>query len=103
MAHGLKRVANRGGISIDRMIACIGNVINGEDKESSILAEYESAKMKPPKNPTAAYQGWRVKILSEMAKENTKVIETCKAEGIYVETDDKPKTKRKSKAAKVDA
>ena len=97
--HGLKSASTRGGISIDRKVACLGAVIvGGEDKEASVLAEYEHAKKKPPKNPKLTYQTWRSKVIAEMAKGNEKVIETCKAEGIYEETEEKPKAKRKPKA-----
>ena len=104
MAHGLKSAVTRsGGISLDRKIACLGAVIvGGEDKEAAVLAEFEHAKRKPPRNPKSTYQQWRSKILSEMIeKENQKVIETCKAEGIYTDVEERPKFRRKPRATKV--
>ena len=97
---GLKGLSTRsGGISIDRKIACLGAVIvGGEDKEAAVLAEFENAKRKPPKNPKAVYTQWRQKILELGRAGNEKVIETCKAEGIYTDVEERPKFKRKPKA-----
>ena len=99
---GLKGLSTRsGGISIDRKIACLGAVIvGGEDKEAAVLAEFENVKRKPPKNPKAVYTQWRQKILELGRAGDEKVIETCKAEGIYTDVEERPKFKRKPRATK---
>ena len=101
---GLKGLSTRsGGISIDRKIACLGAVIvGGEDREAAVLAEFEHAKRKSPKNLKATYTQWRQQILELGRAGDEKVIETCKAEGIYTDVEERPRAKtRKPKAAKI--
>jgi len=99
---GLKGSQTRGGISMSRKIACIGAVVGGgDDVEASVLAEYENAKKKLPKNPKSTYRAWRAKVIAAGRAGDASVIQACKDEGIYQEVPDSPKAKRKPKATKV--
>ena len=100
MAFGLIALKGRGGIKIERKIACLAKILHDDETiDAAVNAEYEKVGRELPKNPKARYTSWRQDVIRRGRAGDVAVVAACKEENIFQEVSDPmPRAVRRARA-----